>query len=72
MKQGGILSPYLFNFFVDDLIKLNDQCNKGAKIGRLYLSIVAYCDDFILLSPVFSHMQDSLKNVELYILKKKM
>lgn len=38
VKQGGFISGYLFNFFMDDLL---DQCvslNIGCKLGNLNVS----------------------------------
>ena len=60
VKQGGILSPDLFNFFMD---KLLDECMSlgvGALLGKLNTSALAYCDDFILLSSSVCDMQKLL------------
>ncbi len=64
VKQGGILSPFLFNFFINDLI---DEClklNVGAKLGNINVSIIAYCDDIILLSPSRGHLQKLVDTCE--------
>ena len=50
VKQGGILSPYLFNFFIDDLINSCDIANVGAKVAGENLSTASYCDDLIIKS----------------------
>ena len=57
VKQGGILSPFLFNTFIDDLI---DECldkNLGAQYENLNVSIIVYADDVLLISPVDTHLK---------------
>jgi hypothetical protein len=61
VKQGGILSPYLFNFFMNDLLIENDHQNIGAKIGKLNISLISYCDDLIILSPCVNHVNKILQ-----------
>ena len=72
VKQGGILSPFLFNFFINDLLTECLSQNIGAKIGDSNLSIIGYCDDLILLSPVAKHIELLLKTCELFANKWKM
>ena len=55
-KQGGILSPHLFNFFIDELISICINLNVGAMINEINVSAVGYCDDIILLSPTKGHL----------------
>ena len=62
MKQGGILSHYLFNFYINDLIESKCLLNVGACLGGNYDSTVAYCDDIILISPMEGHMNMLLNN----------
>ena len=57
VKQGGVLSPYLFNLYVNDLIKSCVEADLGANIDGTNLSIIAYCDDIIILSPIAFHAQ---------------
>lgn len=72
VKQGGKLSPYLFNYFIDGLIQENNALNVGALIGEFNLSTIGYCDDLALLSPLASHMQLLLDNAARYAAKWKM
>jgi hypothetical protein len=60
VKQGGILSPYLFNFFINELIEDCLKSNIGCRLGGINVSIVAYCDDIILISPLKRHLQKLL------------
>jgi hypothetical protein len=62
VKQGGILSPHLFNYFTNDLIETICSQNIGAQIGKMPLSIIAYCDDIVLLA---SHRVDMLELIKL-------
>ena len=61
VKQGGILSPFLFNYFMNDLITSCLDLNVGALTGESNVSCLAYCDDLLLLSPVKTHMDFLLK-----------
>ena len=51
VKQGGILSPFLFNAFMDSLIVDCKALGIGAHWNELNVSILAYCDDVILIAP---------------------
>ena len=61
VKQGGILSPFLFNFFIDELLSMCNDSNLGAILGKNTVCAIAYCDDLILLSPITSQMNQLLK-----------
>ena len=56
VKQGGILSPFLFNYYLNSLIEECMDRSIGAKIGPFNVSIVSYCDDITLISPSISEM----------------
>ena len=50
VRQGGILSPFLFNFYIDSL----STALSGTGVGCHYMGSVnhvAYADDMLLLSP---------------------
>jgi hypothetical protein len=50
VKQGGVLSGSLFNFFINDLIELCCNANIGASFMDLIVCILVFCDDICLLS----------------------
>ena len=58
VRQGGILSPYLFAVFVDNiLVKLNDS-SLGCHINRLCYNAVMYADDLLLLALSLRDLQE--------------
>ena len=50
VRQGGILSPFLFNFYVNSVI--DDICalQVGCTLGLLRVNIIMYADDVVLLA----------------------
>ena len=56
VRQGSVLSPYLFSIYMDDLAKLC-QYNRG-------MFIVLYADDIILLAPSIRELQLLLQTCE--------
>jgi hypothetical protein len=72
VKQGRILSPCLFNFFMNDLLNENDNNGNGAMIGRFNVSLISYCDDLIILSQNIRHVNKILKICENYANKWKL
>ncbi len=61
IKQGSVLSPILFNIYVDDLIDELKYKSLGCHIGNQYCGIVVYADDIMLLSPSLTGLQDMLE-----------
>ena len=57
VKQGGIMSPHMYNIYVDDLMtKL--LCEKlGCMIGKFLYGAIFYADDIILMSASRRKMQ---------------
>ena len=50
VRQGGILSPFLFNMYIDSLSPALDSTGVGCRyLGSM--NHIAYADDVILLSP---------------------
>ena len=59
VRQGGILSPYLFNIYTDELSEKLDLSGVGCR----YLGSVnhlCYADDMVLLSPTPQGLQKML------------
>jgi hypothetical protein len=44
VTQGDVLSPLLFNFYIDDLLQ---ALNNNATHGNTLLSILLYADDIV-------------------------
>ena len=51
VRQGGILSPYLFSIYVDDLSEQLNECKTGCKFNDLLVNHLMYADDLVILSP---------------------
>ena len=60
VKQGGILSPMLFNVYMDQLsINLN-RSGIGSNIDGHLINHLCYADDLCLISPSSAGMQKLL------------
>ena len=51
VRQGGILSPMLFNVFVDELSNRLAKSKTGCYINNVCLNHLFYADDTVLLCP---------------------
>ena len=57
MKQGGILSPTLFNVYMDSLSTSLNSTHIGGHIGGQLLNHLCYADDLCLISMSSAGMQ---------------
>ena len=60
VKQGGIISPILFNVYMDGLSVLLNSSNIGGQIGYTFLNHLCYADDLCLISLSSAGMQKLL------------
>lgn len=64
VRQGGILSPLLFNVYMDDLsISLNDYRIGCANSGMI-INHLMYADDLVVLAPSLSGLQTLIRECE--------
>ena len=50
VRQGGILSPFLFNFYINHIINEISSLQVGCKLGLSRINIIAYADDMVLMA----------------------
>ena len=50
VRQGGVLSPWLFLLFIDDLIRELHMLSTGVVIHNLYTGSPMFADDLMLMS----------------------
>ena len=60
VRQGGILSPSLFNLYMDDLSKQLNECKTGCMVGNSLINHLIYADDLVLLTPYSAGLQELL------------
>ena len=51
VKQGGVLSPILFNMYIDKLLLELKVSGYGCHINNTFVGALCYADDVALLSP---------------------
>ena len=51
VRQGGLLSPALFNQYMDNLSKQLGRCKTAWLIGNTVLNHLIYADDLAIMSP---------------------
>jgi hypothetical protein len=57
VRQGGILSPYLFAVYIDSLIEDLRHSTFGVFIGNIFIGCVMYADDIVLMSCTCTGLQ---------------
>ena len=60
VRQGGILSPILFNLYVDELIKKLRGIGDGCYVSSCFVGCIMYADDLLLVSPTIAGLQRML------------
>ncbi len=61
VRQGGILSPFLFNMYMNDLSLILNACDTACRVGDLLINHLMYADDLIIFSPCSAGLQQLLR-----------
>lgn len=64
VKQGAVLSPRLFSVYTDSLFDILRRKRTGCWIDNVFVGIVGYADDLILLSPTMDGLQEMVRTCE--------
>ena len=57
VKQGGVLSPYLFSLYLDPLINKIKNSGFGCHVGKTATNVLLYADDVVLLVPTITSLK---------------
>jgi len=66
-RRGGLLSPALFSRYIRDLLLLVSTSGVGCNIGGLFVNVLAYANDFVILAPSWKALQQLLSILEKHI-----
>lgn len=66
VKQGGVLSPYFFAVYMDDLSNALNKVEAGCYIGNLRFNHLMFADDICCICPSVRGLQKILDVCELY------
>src|SRR5207245_2277839 len=64
VRQGGILSPFLFRFYIRMLIRKITQSGIGCYFMNRFVNSLAYADDIVLLALSWHALQKLLHILE--------
>jgi len=70
VRQGGVLSPYLFAIYVDDIVAKINTSDLCGRIGLKGIAIVLYADD-ILLGKLITIVEQELSDLDMSLNTKK-
>ena len=62
VRQGGILSPFLFCFYIKDVVLKLTGIGYGCNIGGIFVNLLCYADDMVLITPSWSALSPWANN----------
>ena len=66
VKQGGVISAPLFALYVNPLLIRLQNCKQGCYMGNICANAFAYADDFIILAPTCTALNNIIVICEDY------
>lgn len=67
VRQGAVISPILFSFYMDGLYSILKENRSGCYVGSYFAGCIAYADDLLLLCPSRSGLQEMLELAQNYV-----
>ena len=74
VRQGGIISPFLFKLYIDGVIRQLSSLDVGCRFGMSRINVVAYADDIVLLASshsalelIYKEFKNSMRHLKLKI-----
>ena len=64
VRQGCLLSPSLFNLFLEFVMKVLRNLDNGIQMGEMSINNIRYADDTTLVDLVFDKLQISTNELE--------
>ena len=66
VRQGCVISPTLFNIYVEELLARIKLSGKRVKVGDRRLGCLAYADDIVLMTESKEDMEEVLQVASMY------
>ena len=66
LRQGCVMSPVLFSFFINGLAREIKEKTQGVRVGDAHVRLLMYADDIVLLAESRKDLQEMLDIVTSY------
>ena len=74
VRQGGIISPFLFKLYIDGVVRHLSSLDVGCRLSMSRINVIAYADDIVLLAnsrsaldEIYSEFKRSLDYLKLKV-----
>ena len=67
VRQGAVISPLFFSFYIDSLLDILKSSGSGCYISQFYAGCFGYADDLFLLCPSRKGLQNMLEIAQNYV-----